>query len=202
MGSREKGVNRNDMRWRRTERHLMEALADQLEAMPLDKVKVTELCRNADVSKATFYLHYRDVYELADAFVDARVNAVLDELGDPCLPFYDAPAFVGEFVRVFRSQEQKAFLRVADENRMAPLFMDRLLHQLKERLDAQVPAPEGLKPKVGMAFLISGLCGAVQANGDVPDEQLEECLTDLMGKVFERHFSRELGHDALSSLKV
>lgn len=127
---------KNDLRWRRTERSLMSSLGTQLSRTPLDKVKVTELCRDADVSKATFYLHYCDIYDLADAFVDARVETVIDELGDPCLPFQDVGSFVRRFVEVFTSDDQKRFLRLADENHMAPRFLNRFWRKLGEKLEA------------------------------------------------------------------
>lgn len=185
MGGETKEANRNDLRWRRTERHLKEALAHQLKNLPLDKVKVTEICREAEISKATFYLHYQDIYDLADAFVEAHAEALLDQLGDPSLPFYDVPAFVRSFIQVFRSQEHKDFMKIADRNRMMPLFMDQLLQKLEERAEAQAPAPKGIKPQIGLAFIISGLGGAVQSNETVSSEELEKHLTEFISKAFE-----------------
>lgn len=185
MGNRGKEANRNDLRWRRTERHLMEALSCQLASSTLDKVKVTEICRDAEVSKATFYLHYQDIYELADAFVDSHVGSLLDDLGDPCLPFYDIPAFVDAFVDAMRSNEHVEFMKIADENRMTPLFMNRLLHRLEERLDARVPAPEGIGHRIGLAFLISGLGGAVQSSRDIESDELKAHLTELISAALD-----------------
>ena len=32
---------------------------------PLDRIRVTEICQEADVERATFYYHFRDKYDLA-----------------------------------------------------------------------------------------------------------------------------------------
>lgn len=184
-----KKKHEGDLRWRRTERQLMEALASQLAQVPLERVKVTELVREAEVSKATFYLHYRDVFDLADAFVDARAAAVVDELGDPLLPMHDPRAFAHRFVAVFTSEEQRRFIDAADRNRLAPLFMERLWRTLGERVEAAAPAeaPEPGRPtpnaregRIALSYTIGGMINAVQSNGDIPPEELEDVLTHLL----------------------
>lgn len=181
-----KPANRGDMRWQRTERHLLAALACQLDKLPLDKVKVTEICRIAEVSKATFYLHYRDVYDLADAFVDARVERVLDELGDSVLPLRDLPTFVERFVKVFSSEEQERFMELADENRLAPLFLDRFIRALGRRLNEQAPPSDERGSKVALSFIVGGLAIAVQSHCDVEPRCLTAMLTELMSATLER----------------
>lgn len=181
-----KPANRGDMRWQRTERHLLAALACQLDKLPLDKVKVTEVCRVAEVSKATFYLHYRDVYDLADAFVDARVERVLDELGDPTLPLRDLPTFVERFVKAFSSEEQERFMELADENRLAPLFLDRFIRALGQRLNEQAPPSDERGSKVALSFIVGGLAIAVQSHCDVEPRCLTAMLTELMSATLER----------------
>ena len=171
---------KNDLRWRRTERSLMSSLGTQLSRTPLDKVKVTELCRDADVSKATFYLHYCDIYDLADAFVDARVETVIDELGDPCLPFQDVGSFVRRFVEVFTSDDQKRFLKLADENHMAPRFLNRFWRKLGEKLESCAPVPDEERARIAMSFVIGGLVCAVQSDHDVDADELVDTLARLM----------------------
>ena len=180
----------------------MEALASQLERVPLERIKVTELAREAEVSKATFYLHYRDVFDLADAFVGARAAAVVDELGDPLLPMRDPRAFARRFVAVFTSEEQRRFIDVADRNHLAPLFMERLWRLMSERVEAAAPAlgervgaaapapgsEEGSallaavtrKGRVALAYTIGGMINAVQSNSDLPPDELEAMLAHLL----------------------
>lgn len=158
----------------------MEAFACQLDSLPLDKVKVTEVCRAAEVSKATFYLHYRDIYDLADAFVDARVERVLAELGDPLLPLHDLRSFVERFIGVFASEEQERFMKLADRNRMAPLFLDRFHRALGRRLNEQAPPPDEDDAKVSLSFIIGGMAIAVQSHCDMEPARLASALTDLM----------------------
>ena len=55
-----------DRRMRRTRTQLLQALISLLETKPLNSITVTELTRIADVNRATFYAHYKDVHELFD----------------------------------------------------------------------------------------------------------------------------------------
>ncbi|WP_165782644.1 TetR/AcrR family transcriptional regulator [Bifidobacterium margollesii] len=55
-----------DRRTRRTRSHLLSALIDLLETKPLNRITVTELTERADINRATFYAHYRNVDELFD----------------------------------------------------------------------------------------------------------------------------------------
>lgn len=46
------------------EQRLMEALAQQMETLPIERVSVSALLKQAGVSRATFYRWYRDKYDL------------------------------------------------------------------------------------------------------------------------------------------
>ena len=47
-----------------TKRLLKEALLELLDEKPLEEISVAELCRRADVQRATFYNHYAIVEDL------------------------------------------------------------------------------------------------------------------------------------------
>lgn len=57
---------KSDRRVRRTKTLLENALLTFLRDRPLKDVTVKELCEAADVNRSTFYLHYKDVYDMMD----------------------------------------------------------------------------------------------------------------------------------------
>ena len=57
----EKGIDR---RVRKTQRQLRLALAQLMRQKPVQKITVRELADLVDINRATFYLHYRDVFDL------------------------------------------------------------------------------------------------------------------------------------------
>lgn len=80
-----------NIRHQETERALQEALLALLARKRLDAVTVRELCEMAQVNKATFYRHYKDIYDLAEKteqtiqsglirLLDTKKDRVLTEL--------------------------------------------------------------------------------------------------------------------------
>ena len=56
--------HKSNHQYQKTETALKEALIDLLKVKSLDKITVTELTEKADVHRGTFYIHYKDVYDL------------------------------------------------------------------------------------------------------------------------------------------
>lgn len=57
---------KENRRIRYTRMALRESLLSQLEHMPINKISVSQVCDQADVNRSTFYLYYKDVYDLND----------------------------------------------------------------------------------------------------------------------------------------
>lgn len=62
-------ANASDARFRKSEQRLQEALARMLVRKPLAEIGVSELAREADVSRATFYMHYDNVGDVFEQLV-------------------------------------------------------------------------------------------------------------------------------------
>ena len=57
---------KTDRRTLYTRQVVKDALLELLEKNPYDKINVTLLCRQAEITRATFYLHYADLNEVLD----------------------------------------------------------------------------------------------------------------------------------------
>ena len=49
----------------RTKKLFADTLKDMLREMPMEKVRINELCRRCSADRQTFYYHFRDKYDLA-----------------------------------------------------------------------------------------------------------------------------------------
>ena len=56
-----------DRRIRKTQHSLQEAFIQLVMEKELNQITIKELCARADINKSTFYLHYRDIYDLASS---------------------------------------------------------------------------------------------------------------------------------------
>ena len=56
----------NDRRIRYTRYALQNALIVCMQQKPFNRITVREICETADINRSTFYMHYKDIYELLD----------------------------------------------------------------------------------------------------------------------------------------
>ncbi|UJW57044.1 TetR/AcrR family transcriptional regulator [Bacillus sp. A116_S68] len=76
-----------DRRVRKTKRALRNGLVELMVNKDLRNITVRELTDNVDIHRATFYAHYKDIYDLYDQ-VEA---AVVEELNDLIMQNYSQP---------------------------------------------------------------------------------------------------------------
>lgn len=69
----------DDRRIKRTKKALSTALAELITQKDLRHITVQELADRADIHRATFYLHYRDVYDLYEQ-IEKEILSHLEEI--------------------------------------------------------------------------------------------------------------------------
>lgn len=144
-----------DLRYRRTERFLFEAFGTMLRERPLDKITVKSLAAAADINKATFYLHYRDIYDLAEsyvAFIAEQRVAGLGDLGD----YFDAPReFVARLVADFEETKEEG--RMLERNGMMHSYLDAFANSMHMKLRELKPIADDKRGNMMTRFVLSGI---------------------------------------------
>ena len=54
------------MRTKSTRNHIKDTFLVMLKKKPFLKIRITALCQKAGITRATFYAHYLDIYDLVD----------------------------------------------------------------------------------------------------------------------------------------
>ena len=75
-----------DRRVRKTRRVLRQCLTTLLKEKKIQEITVREIAEMADINRGTFYLHYKDVYDLMEQIENelmAELEEVLNNWGDP-----------------------------------------------------------------------------------------------------------------------
>ncbi len=123
-------TRKTDRRTLYTRSLIKDSFLELLRQKPFSKVNVTAVCKLADITRATFYLHYEDIY------------AVLDEVLDDALKISENTGKADEMVQMILEAGQKpdiiAFVkenymllpvcqRISDTPKYSPLFSDRTL---------------------------------------------------------------------------
>ena len=77
---------KEDKRVRRTKKRLRQALVRLMQRQAFASITVTEVVREADLTRGTFYAHYRDVSDLRERLEDGIVadcRALLEDVRQP-----------------------------------------------------------------------------------------------------------------------
>ncbi len=69
-----------DLRVKRTTKNIKDAFFELRKKKSIEKISVKELSELAMINKATFYLHYRDIYELSDKLEIELVERIISEV--------------------------------------------------------------------------------------------------------------------------
>lgn len=73
-------TEKSDRRIRYTKFVLRQALLQLMKNSSIDKITVTDICRQADINRGTFYAHYSDPMDLLHQIEDEFYNQILDAL--------------------------------------------------------------------------------------------------------------------------
>ena len=63
-------VRKTDRRTIMTKGMIKDALLELLQNTPYEKITVTALCKQSEITRATFYLHYNNIDNVLDELLD------------------------------------------------------------------------------------------------------------------------------------
>lgn len=177
---------KTDMRWIRTERHLLRAFGEAIETTPIEKITVTGIARAAEVNKATFYLHYRDIFDLAQSYVDQLARDTVEELGDTSVLFSEPRRFVSTLMNALADGEKTRTTEAIAKNNLIPHYMNALIANFNDALRSVRPVPDDLRSRAALSFFLHGVMGTLaQMHDDDDREELTEIIGDLVEVLME-----------------
>ena len=151
-----------DIRIEKTDRAIEKAFLELRSKMPLEKIKIKDLCALACVNKSTFYAHYEDIYALSSRLEDKLIADILASVSAVELHPVRTEVLTRELFRAFV------------QNKTA-------VNILRESLTAQDPTFAN-DPKRGilLSFCVQGCFYAFTNNSSRMDEKH---LVDLLAEI-------------------
>lgn len=165
-----------DLRGIKTERSIKEAFLQLRAKKPLERITVKELAELAEISKATFYLHYHDIYDLSAKVQKEIIHVALESTEYPTL-FLSEPI---EFMtRLFHScYSQKNVITVLFSGNQFSVLPAEVENALKQHLYREVPsAKNNLKINMLLTYMIQGAHHAFIDN--INQYSMEEILASI-----------------------
>ena len=78
-------MNKDDRRVRKTKKVLRDGLAELMLEKELRNITVRELVDKVDIHRATFYVHYQDIYDLYEQIENSVVKEIITQMDDVSL---------------------------------------------------------------------------------------------------------------------
>ena len=143
-----------DLRQQRTKRNITNAFLKLRSQKPLEKITIKELAEKAEIHKATFYLHYHDIYELSEVLELEVIHNILNGLSDPTMLLTDTERFGEELYYFIMSYD--SILEILFSDSRAGMFTMKLEKCLKEYIFERKPDWNTLEMNVILTCLVHG----------------------------------------------
>lgn len=122
-----------DRRVRKTKKAMNDALAQLLAEKPLNNISVREISEIADINRGTFYLHYRDVYDMAEKLRD-EIFEKFNEIVESHEPNANSEELFPLLVELFNLLADNAELsKVLISKNGDAAFVDKLKQVIREK---------------------------------------------------------------------
>lgn len=164
---------KKDLRWRKTENALMRAFEQCAMAAPVDRIAISALSECAEINKTTFYLHYRDIYDLARAYTDFYASEMASQM-DYLAQIIDSPSeFVGSLFRDLGNRKEA--LRMLAQNGLIGQFFfkltDTVVELSFEASDSSRTGSDRERATAATTFLVGGLTAVLARYPDSASAQ-------------------------------
>lgn len=127
-------MKNTDQRIINTKNALHRALLKMLKTTSLESISVSALCREADVSRGAFYMHYKDVASLFDEHVHQLLQDLEDSFYEPYRhdPHLDPSNLDPSTIRIFHHvKKYQPFYEIVFDKRSSLSYYYALLGKIK-----------------------------------------------------------------------
>lgn len=144
-----------DLRVQKTQKNIINAFLQVRAKKPLEKVTVKEIAELAEINKATFYLHYHDLYELSETLENEVIQSVLHGIEHPETIFKENSLFTTELYESIIANEQ--LINILFSGNRSINFITLFEKELKALIIKVKPEyQESLEKNVAITYLIYG----------------------------------------------
>ena len=144
-----------DRRITKTRSAVKKAFLEMRAEKPLEKITVKELSTAANINKATFYLHYRDIYDLSEKLERELIHECLASVPNTCDIFENVSRFVRSLSNSVIANEElfRVLFEGTRSSCFAEIFIDELYKVIAENFPDYEPTDED---RMKMTFLVEG----------------------------------------------
>lgn len=144
-----------DLRITKTRAAIKKAFLEIRATKSLEKITIKELSAAANINKATFYLHYSDIYDLSEKLERELICECLKSVPNT----YDVFENVSKFVRMLSDSiiANEELIKILFEGTRSNSFAEIFIDELYKIIAINFPDYEAtIDDKMKMTFLVEG----------------------------------------------
>lgn len=151
-----------DRRVRRTKKLLLQGLTQLMKEKKVNKITVKELTELVDVNRATFYLYYKDIFDMVDKIQSEIIEHFNNELKKFINTGISKHKFLSFFTFIFEYVKEYAdMLKILLGPDGDYSFVEKLKIVIKNTLPP-INNTNKLKSQYILPFAVSGFIGSIQ----------------------------------------
>ncbi|MBQ8827343.1 MAG: TetR/AcrR family transcriptional regulator [Oscillospiraceae bacterium] len=174
-----------DIRVQKTKGNIYDAFMEIRSKKPLEKITVKELCEAAKINKSTFYVYYKDLYDLSDKIENEIVTSVVKNLGSTKDIIDDSANFSMMLCNAYASQQ----------NMIATVFSGIRMEQLPRKIEATIKEAffevypqyrDDVDINMKLTYCIYGGYYAFNAYRTHGEKAVVELIGSMSAKIFDK----------------
>lgn len=167
-----------DLRIERTRRNIINAFIELRAKKTIEKITIKELAELACINKATFYTHYKDIYDLSEQLEDESITSMLAGIPHPeRLITYPKEGF-NALAHAMLSQNE--LFRTLFSGSRSSLYAEKLEQRLKELIYKQLPErKDDLETDLLLSVLIRGIFHAFMSHEEYDMNTVLQILANI-----------------------
>ena len=172
-----------DLRVKKTRSSIINAFLQLRAKKQLERITVKELADLAEINKATFYLHYKDIYDLSEQLENDIFERAFNNIRHPNSS--EPRVFIREFVETFIANQSLIDIIFGDGRRN--ILADKFETELKRFIFEQNPQyKDSPKMNIVLTYVIKGGYYAYAENIRYGADKVIEVVEEMAQGVVER----------------
>ena len=170
-----------DLRMIKTKEALFDALGRLLREKEFDRITVSDIVKEAGITRKTFYNHYQDKIEMVQDYQKTLIGKIIQLKNSH--PDIDQDGYVALF-RLFQEDDTLAgLLSLTSSEDMQSLLRQTILQNWKNEINSDGRIIDPLVAEYQAVLIMNAIFGIVQhwltAGRRVPPEKMAEIVTQL-----------------------
>lgn len=177
--------NNTDRRVRRTKKLLLQGLTQLMSEKKINKITVKELTELVDINRATFYLYYKDIFDMMEQIENEMFEyftEALKKYTNDGINKVNTVALVNYLFEYIREYADMCKILLGPDGDYS--FVEKLKMAIKSTLPPIDNENENKKQEYLMPFIVSGCIGTIQqwlGNGMKPKaEEMANFIADII----------------------